>query len=695
MAAAGLGLGLLVLWLRVGWLQVVRHAHYEMRAQLNQEQRVLVRPVRGSLLDRRGRVLARDLETYSVSAAPREMRDPAATARDLGRILGLDARKLARDFAGRPRYLWVARRISPVLGTRVADLHRDGVYLSLETKREQVLGSAASEILGSTNLDDTGIEGLELQLDDELRGHPGWVTRIRDGRGRPHAVPRGMRRDAEDGHQVVLTLDADLQSIVEGHLAAAVDTLHAKRGFAVFLDPRTGEILASVDVPHLPPGKMRNWNFTDQYEPGSTFKVVTAGAVLEEELAKPDQVFEAGLGRTPIAPGAAFADVHHQKEYTFFDAMRWSSNIVMGRLGLLLGPERLYRYATSLGFGSLTGVEFPGEVGGKLRSPSQWSARSCPTIAIGHEIAVTALQLALAYGAVANGGVLMRPQLVREIRDSDGNVLQRDPPQASHRVFSEATTRTLRTMLAAVVDSGTARAAQVPGLHVGGKTGTAQKYDPRIGTYGRNMYVSSFAGMAPVEAPTLVGVVVVDEPKGRHHYGGDAAAPVFRETLLDLLRLPHGPFEVDPAAVAARPPAPAPTTVPDLRLLTPRLAERTLEARGLMPHLHGEGDRVLAQLPAAGAAVERGAAVTLWLAAPQDSSGQVLPDLTGLPVREALRELGLRRVQPHIEGRGRVVRQSPAPGTRLPLGGPCRLWCEPGVEGGAGMTVVATAPGAP
>jgi cell division protein FtsI/penicillin-binding protein 2 len=553
--------------------------------------------------------------------------------------------------------------------------------VSLETRREYTLGPAAQEILGRTNLDNAGVEGVELQYDRELRGRPGWATLFRDGRGQTHALQRGMRRSPEHGRSVSLTLDLDLQAIVEGHLRRAVDTLRAVRGFALFLDPRSGEILAAVNVPHLPPGRARNWNFTDQFEPGSTFKPVVTAAALEDGVAEPDQWFEASeTGTALIAPKALFHDVHRESRYRLRDAVRWSSNIVMGRLALLVGSERLYRYATELGFGSVTGLAFPGEAGGLLRSPDRWSARSCPTIAIGHELSVTPLQLALAYGAIANGGVLMQPMLVREVRDLDGNVTRRFSPHPSRRVLSEGTTRVLRDMLASVVDSGTARTAQVPGLRVAGKTGTAQKYDANVHTYGRGMYLSSFAGIVPADEPRLVGVVVIDEPRGRQYYGGEVAAPVFREVLLDLRRLPHGPLEDGITDIAVRPPALAPVQVPDLRLLQRSGVPARLAEYGLRVRFRGDGPRVLAQEPRAGSAIERGTSVTVWLSPPTDSAARVLPDLIGLPVREALQRLTSLAVGARIEGSGVVARQQPRAGTELPLEGECRLWCRPAAD---------------
>lgn len=676
--AAGLLLAFLGLWFRVGFLQIVKHSEYLARADRNQEHRVLLRPVRGQLLDRHERPLARDLVTYSISAAPREMVEPRRTARDLARVLDVNPKKLERAFAARPRFLWVARRVPPDVGQEVAEWRRRGVYVSAETQREYTLGPAAAEVLGRTNLDHEGVEALELQFDEELRGRAGWATRFRDGRGRTIALERGMRRRPDDGRHVVTTLDADLQSIVEGHMARAIDSLDAVRGFALFMDPRSGEILACVNVPHLPAGQARNWNFTDAWEPGSTFKVVATGGALEEGLVDPDQVFEASAdGIAPVAPGAVFHDVHKEARFSLRDAVRWSSNIVMGKLGVMLGAERLYRYTTQLGFGSISGLAFPGEAGGKLRSPAHWSSRSAPTIAIGHELSVTPLQLALAYSAIANGGVLMHPMLVREVRDADGGDARRFTPHAQRRVFSEGTTRILREMLTAVVDSGTAKAARVPGLAVAGKTGTAQKYDARVGTYGRGMYLSSFVGFAPASDPRLVGVIVIDEPRGKRYYGGEVAAPVFRAVLQDLLRLPRSPLESNGAQLAVRPPAPAGVVVPDLRLLQASAVSARLAEVGLRARFRGKGPRVIAQEPVAGQAIERGASVTAWFEAPVDSASS-LPDLTGLPLRAAVRRLAALGVRCRIDGAGAVVRQQPVAGTPLPIEGACRLWCEAG-----------------
>lgn len=270
----------------------------------------------------------------------------------------------------------------------------------------------------------------------------------------------------------------------------------------------------------------------------------------------------------------------------------------------------------------------------------------------------------------------MEPQLMRELRAADGRVIRRWTPQPSHRVFQEQTTATLSTMLSAVVDSGTATATRVAGMHVAGKTGTAQKFDPRTRSYGTGMYIGSFAGFAPAEDPRLVGVVVIDEPRGNRYYGGQVAAPVFREIVLDLLRSPSGILRAAPNAVAMRPPAVPAVIAPDLRLLPPREAERRLRDAGLRGDLVGDGPRVLSQTPAAGQPLERGTVVVAFLDAPVDSSGPALPDLVGLSAREALAKLSSRSVRAIVRGSGIVVRMDPPAGTPLPIQGACRIDCE-------------------
>ena len=683
--AALLLLILALVWVRVFTLQTVKHAYFAERARENQQHHEKILPRRGVITDRHGEVLAHDIGVSQVAVYPPQLKDPVAAAKVLAEALGEPEAKMLKHLRSLHTYSWIAREVPPEQGQRIRDARIEGIVVEDETRRFYQLGTAACEVLGRTNLDNVGADGLEYQYEDALAGRVGWTTTVPTGRSTVSLrLPGAEGRPARDGASLELTIDADLQAIVENHLSRAVDSLKAKRGFAIFLDPWSGEILAAACAPHLPPGQAKNWTFTDQYEPGSTFKIVTAGATLEEHLAKPEQRFVASAsGQAELVPGCIIHDTHAHDVLTFRQAMQYSSNIVMGRLALQLGADRLHRYATALGFGSMTGVEFPGETAGRLRPVSAWQPRSTPTIAIGHEVTVSPLQLALAYASVANGGVLMEPMLVRSVRDAEGREIRRNTPQASHRVFSEATTRTLMDMLCAVVDSGTATSAHLADLRIAGKTGTAQKYDERVRGYGKGMYLASFAGIAPADHPRVVGVVVIDEPRGNQYYGGQVAAPVFREVALDLQRVGWSGFDNTNAAIALRPPTVAAVTAPDLRLLPAEAAERRLAEYGLHVRFEGKGPRVLSQVPPAGQPVDRGAVVLAYLAAPQDSVGRQLPDLVGLPVREAVRRLSQREVPVHITGNGFVTRQEPPAGVALPLSGPCRLWCAPHDEGGA------------
>ncbi len=673
----------IVVWLRVFTLQTVLHEHFAARARENQQHHEKILPRRGVISDRHGEVLAHDIGVSQVAVYPPQLKEHARAAKVIGEALGIPEAKLLKQLKSLKSYTWIAREVPPEQGLRIRQARLEGVVVEDETRRFYQLGNAACEVLGRTNLDNVGVDGIEYQYEDALAGRVGWTTTVPTGSSRVQLrLPGAEGRPARDGSSMELTIDAELQSIVEQHLARAVDSLNAKRGFAIFMDPWSGEILAAACAPHLPPGAAKNWNFTDQYEPGSTFKVVVAGATLEEHNARPDQVFNAGTnGAAELTPGCVIHDTHPHGALTFRQAVQYSSNIVMGRLALLLGAEKLHRYATALGFGSMTGVEFPGESAGRLRPLSVWQPRSTPTVAIGQEVTVTPLQLALAYSAIANGGVLMEPMLVRSIRDANGREVRRNTPQSSHRVFSEATTRTLMDMLCAVVDSGTATTARLPDVRIAGKTGTAQKVDPRTRRYGAGMYMGSFAGIAPADHPRMVGVVVIDEPHGAHYYGGLVAAPVFREVVLDLQRVGWSGFDNTNAAIALRPPVVPPVTAPDLRLLPPQAAEHRLAEYGLHVRFEGKGPRVLSQVPPAGQAIDRGAVVLAYLAAPQDSVGRSLPNLVGLPVREAMRRLSQREVSVHITGNGFVTRQEPPAGVPLPLQGPCRLWCAPHEDG--------------
>ncbi len=659
--------------LRLAFLQLVRHGDYAARAEVNQREREALLPVRGEITDRDGRLLAQDTRTYTIVAEPRRMGDPARAARRIASALHLDPVRLAAEFRRRPGFCYVARHRSPADAELVADSLKAGAWKALvlhsEVRRVYPAGRALGQVVGRADVDNRGIEGIEYQFDSLLRGEQGWRTVLADGRGRHVGLPGWSQRKPVDGHTLALTIDADIQSVVSQRLLAAVDSLKATKAIAVVLDPWTGEILALSSEPQPEGGAVRNQAVTDQFEPGSTFKMVVIAAALEEAAATPEDLYDAENGVYSFA-GSPIRDSHPHGVLKLRDAVRFSSNIIAGKVGLQIGARAMYEYSTAFGFGALTGLEFPGETPGLLRHPSRWSGRSLPTIAMGHELSVTALQLALAYGAIANGGTLMAPQILAEEKDAQGRVLRRAEPRPLRTVVSEKTAATMRELLTAVVDSGTATRARLAWTAVGGKTGTAQKFDTVLHTYRSSRYLASFVGFLPAAAPRLVCVVMVDEPRNGY-YGGEVAAPIFKKIMEDLYRLRGGPLAPRPELAEYAPPRPRDVVVPGVRTLPLARAREALRHAGLRARVDGDGERVLAQVPPAGARTERGTVVRLATRPRLDA----VPDLTGLTVREALTTLAAYALPVRVEGRGVVVRQVPAAGMPVSRTVPCLLVC--------------------
>ena len=660
---------------RLAFLQVLRHGYYAERAEVNQQERVPLPPARGEIRDRHGNLLAQDRRTYSLIAVPRNMSDPARMARRLARALDLDEKRLIQEFRRRPNYCWVVRQRPPELAAMFDDSTKarngwQSVFLQGETRRSYPEGEPLAQLVGRADLDNVGVEGLEYQFDSILRGQQGWRTVLQDGRGRQIGMPGWSSKKPVNGHSIALTIDSDIQSVVCQRLRDAVDSLAAAKAIAVVIDPWTGEILAAASEPQPKQPPFRNQAITDQFEPGSTFKMVVVSAALEERVAEPATLISAENGAYDFG-GFIIHDSHPHGVLTLADAVRFSSNIVAGKLGVKVGNRTMYEYSTSFGFGALTGVEFPGETPGLLRHPDKWSARSLPTLAMGHELSVTALQLGLAYSAVANGGTLMAPQILLSESDARGKVLSRCEPRALRRVISEETAQTLRGFLQAVVDSGTATRADLAWAHVGGKTGTAQKFDTALHSYKTGNYLASFVGFLPVESPRLVCVVMVDEPR-KGYYGGDVAAPVFRKIMEDLYRLRGGPLTPRPRAAQVVNPHSVALVVPSVRALPLAKARDALSDAGFRARVEGGGSRVLAQVPAAGERAERGSLVVLSTT----PGGKSLPNVVGLTVRQAMTRLASVAVQPQIVGRGVVVRQEPPAGSFVARGKTCKIVCE-------------------
>ena len=529
------------LWARLLWLQVLHPDHWVSIARRQHVQVLELQAVRGAILDRNLRPLAVSLRLSSVFADPRHVKDPASAACQLAPLLGRPAEKIRQQLSRRDRgFVWLSRRIPNQTAARVRELRIPAVYLMMESQRFYPNGHLASHVIGFAGMDTQGLEGMELVCDRLLHGDPGWRWLSRDARRRLVGAWDTATVRPRDGLDVVLNLDRSIQFFAERALEQGIREYRAKGGSVIVMDPVTGEVLALAIRPSydpnlfwkVQPDQRRNRALTDTFEPGSVFKVVTAAVALGLKAVRPEDRFDCEQGEYTVA-GRVLHDYRPHGVLTFREVIIHSSNIGVAKVAMRLGAAPIYNGMKAFGVGDRTGIDLPGEAPGMAKHPSQWSRPSITTIPMGHEVSVNAVQLAQIISTVANGGVLIRPWVIREVRDAAGQVISRFQPKPVRRVITREVAGQLKEILAAVVTEGTGKAAQVPGFLAGGKTGTAEKIEPD-GSYSKSRNVSSFVGFVPVENPRLAIAVVVDEP-GYPFTGGAVAAPIFRKIATDAL----------------------------------------------------------------------------------------------------------------------------------------------------------------
>jgi cell division protein FtsI (penicillin-binding protein 3) len=526
---------------RLVQLQVLQAAELSNKAERQHHKSVTVEGSRGAIYDRRGRVLAMNVEVPSVFGMPASMDDPSGAARDLARVLRMRADEIERKLRQERNFVWIARKVDPEQGRRLERLSLSGIGTVMEGRRFYPKGTLLSHVLGFTGIDGQGLEGIERRYDPYLRGEKRQIVLQRDALGRT-VFPKGLTDQGPSaGHSITLTIDEVIQYVAEKELDEAVSASQAKGGGVVVMEPRTGAVLAMAITPRFDPNAVRRlsadqWRnrvITDAYEPGSTMKIFLAAAALEEHAMRPDSLIDTENGRMVVA-GTVIHDHEKAKWMTFAQAIQRSSNVAAAKTAMVLGEDRLFRYLTAFGFGQKTEIDLPGEAPGLLKEPREWGRRTLASVAIGQEIGVTPLQLATAVSAVANGGWLMRPYIVAEVRDGRGQLVAQAAPQVRRRPITAETAQTLGVILEGVVTAGTGGKAAVAGFRVAGKTGTAQKIDPATGAYSPTRSVVSFAGYVPAEDPRLTIVVIIDEPHGEA-WGSTVAAPVFRRVAEQVL----------------------------------------------------------------------------------------------------------------------------------------------------------------
>lgn len=537
---------LTVIGAKAVYLQVVRSSWLAQRAAREYQRSYAINGNRGAIYDTNGNELAISGEAVSVAVNPSAIEAPERAAGALADALGIDKATVSQRLSDPERaFAWLKRRVTPDEESRVRAAGIPGVQYIRERCRYYPNRELAAQVLGFTGVDGTGLEGVEFYYDKILQGDRGKLQVLRDALGRRFETEdQAVQRDG--GSHLVLTIDQTIQHIAEKELAQAVGDSRAGAGSAVILAPQTGAVLAMANVPgfnvnafgNYPSHVWRNRAVTDRFEPGSTMKIFSAAAAIESGGYTPSSAFYCENGAYQIGPNT----IHDTKPHgwlTLREIIKYSSNIGAVKLGENIGPKALFDVLSGFGFGARTGIDFPGETSGKLPVYTEWTQIDAGAIAFGHGVSVTAVQLAAATAAIANEGILMKPYIVKAIKDTRGRPIQRFAPQPIRRVVSPETARIVTDMMRAVVEEeGTGAQAELIGYTAGGKTGTAQKLS-KDGGYSEDQFVASFVGFAPASHPAVVILVVVDDPKGSH-YGGTVAAPAFRrmaQAILDYLNI--------------------------------------------------------------------------------------------------------------------------------------------------------------
>lgn len=633
------------LTMRFFYIQVIRGADLREQSHNQGQNRAILSAVRGKIRDRNHIPLAENIIHYSFAVHPEEVENREEIITSFSEATGRSRDYYEGKLNSSSPYVYLERNLRSEVGRELMKIRDRGLITNRHGYRFYPHQRIASQVLGFTNVDNLGLEGIEKEFDGYLKGRDGWIVLQRDGKGRDwrnHAYPR---RDPMDGSDIVLTLDLHYQAILQDELGRRVEQTGAAGGMGLLVDPHTGRILALACLPDFDLNEpaaysretYRNKVVTDQFEPGSTFKIVTAAAALTYNTVGIQQEFNCENG-SYIYRGQVIKDWNDFGLLTFSQIIANSSNVGTVKIAETVGRDRIYTTGRKFGFGSVTGIQFPGETKGVLKETDQWSGISLAEISLGYEVSVTTLQLAAAYSAIANGGFLMKPFLVDRIIHPTGKVTYASSPQLIRKVASRPVMERLTSMLCQVVETGTGTSARLKGWNIAGKTGTAKKY--LNGSYSDSKFIASFVGFFPAHDPILTGVIILDEPKPGYHWGGTGAAPVFRELVKRIINSDDS-----------------------------ILAHRPTEERG------GHEFFAAADPISNKAAINPVALLTVGtIPEPEVENGMAyVPDVRGKSLRRAVADLKNAGLTPKVQGSGTVVWQSPAPGKMVKLHSACTV----------------------
>lgn len=631
-------------------IQVINSDKYQTTCKHQADYRKTITPIRGAIFDRNQKALTVDIVQYNIAIHPYLLDDKENLAKELNTLLRPNYSKYLKALKSDRNYILIERNLPHDQIQAFLDKyqHNSGFAIERRIQRKYPFGELTGQIIGFTDIDNHGIVGLEKELEPYLCGTPGWQLTLKDGWGRLNNRPDLPYQESIDGNDITLTIDYEYQTILHEELMNAFLNHDADKALGIIMNPQNGEILGMATIPGFNPNipmsspvsYQINRVVTDIFEPGSTFKIITATAAFDRNKVLPEDIIDCENGHISIGKNI----IHDHKKYdqlSFAEVIKKSSNVGTIKVAQKIGKDEVFNYARRYGFGVKTDIQFPGEQEGIIHPLKEWGELALAQAAIGHGVCVTALQLAYAYAAIANGGYLIKPQLVKSIRTKDGITIYDGKTQYIRRVASSETMHTMRELLRMTVKSGTGLKAEINGMAIAGKTGTAQKVTET--GYSQTDYVATFVGFFPANNPKLLCVIVVDNPKGIEHTGGNVSAPILRDVFTRIVNLSDDLF------------------FPEDRLQTPdiNIAERNSEKQI-------SSSQTLSTVPNNS---------RVQLSTYQYSKR--MPDLKGKTLRQAISILQTLGVDPIINGNGIVVSQYPPKNTLISNDTDCRIELKP------------------
>lgn len=688
-------LGFVGLFGRLIWIQLFKGEEYQNMAYENRFQNLTIKARRGVIYDTNGKPLAISISTDSFYATPSEVvksEKADEIAGQLALYLDMDKEDVLKKITNTDRnFMYVKRKVEKETADAVKALELPGIYSHEEPERVYPKGTLLANMLGFVGLDNNGLSGIEASYESVLSGKNGTLMVEQDTRSQSIVDAAQKYIAPVDGSSLVLTIDESIQYICERELANMVAERQPDKAGILVMEPKTGRVLAMAEYPTFDPNNYgsypeeswRNMLISDAYEPGSTFKTVVMSGALEEGVASLNDYYYCG-GAIKLKGGTIRCwKLGAHGSQSFLEAVQNSCNPAFITIGQNLGKDLFFKYLNGFGFGQKTGIQLSGESTGILVNQKTCSELDLGSMSIGQSNAVTPIQLLNAFSAICNGGNLMKPQVVREIRDAQGGVLETVEPEVVRQVISPETSRKVLDALETVVSVGTGKTAYIKGYRVGGKTGTAQKILP-TGGYSKNEFIASFMGVAPVNDPQIVVLVVCDNPKTSVHTGGAVCGPVFKAAATDILNYMKISAQVDPRDFTGG--VVESVTLPDLCDLSVDSAQQKAWGLGLSTTVVGSGDKVIAQLPLANTKMVKGGTVVLYtkLPASLETVQQIpVPELAGKTAEEIQQLSQEYNLSFEITGQGTAMYQEPTPGTMVNAGSTVYVSLEEPIEEGA------------